>query len=139
MTLTEDTIGDYAETLVLQVKGGGRELDYSAASLTTLEELLRVSDELLQTPDFPDAQRNIVIFYNGCYLGEVIARTLSASWRFDAANWFESSLVIPFGDGGLQVKPFEKLYRRVTDGPDNNDLVSYYAGITAKLKEQHAL
>src|SRR5437868_5504869 len=62
MNLTEDNVGDYAETLVLQVRGGGRTLDYSEESVRTLEELLRVSDELLQAESFPETQRNLVVF-----------------------------------------------------------------------------
>jgi hypothetical protein len=86
-------------------------------------------------PAFPDNQRNLVVFYNGCYLGEIISRQLGGTWRF-ADNWFESSLVIPYGsDGGLQVFPFQKVYRRVTEGPDENDLVAYYDGMKRKLVE----
>ncbi len=137
MTLNEDNVADYADTLVLQVRSGGdggRELDYSEASLATVEELLRLSDELFRLPAFPDNQRNLVVFYNGCYLGEVISRHLGGTWRF-ADNWFESSLVIPYGEGGLQVFPFQKMHRRVTEGPDENDLVAYYNGVKRKLAE----
>ena len=135
MRLDEDNVGDYAETLVLQVRGGGQTLDYSEASVAILEELLCVSDELLQTPELPETQRNLVIFYNGCYLGEVMVRHLAGTWRF-AENWFESSLVFPYGDGGLQVHPFQKLLRRVTDGPVENDLTEYYAGLKQRLEER---
>ena len=132
MTLNDDNVADYADTLVLQVRGGGQTLDYSEESVAVLESLLRVSDELLLGPDFPEAQRNLVVFYNGCYLGEVMSRNLGGAWRF-AENWFESSLVFPFRDGGIQVHPFQKLHRRVTEGPANSDLVDYYAGLKAKL------
>jgi len=132
MNLTDDNIGDYAETLVLQVRGGGRTLDYSEESVATLEELLRVSDELLQDESFPETQRNLVVFYNGCYLGEVMARHLGGAWRF-TENWYDASLVFPFGEGGLQVHPFQKVYRRVTEGPAENDLVAYYDGLKTRL------
>lgn len=137
MTLDETNVADYADTLVLQVKGGGRELDYSEASVTVLEELLCVSDPLLTGGNFPDAQRNIVAFYNGCYLGEVIARNLGGAWRFEE-NWFDASLVVPFGEGGLQVFPFQKVYRRLTEGADGHDLARYYEGVRAKLAEPSA-
>ena len=133
MHLTEDNIGDYAETLVLQAKGSGRILDYSAQSVALLEGLFRISDELLQGENFPDAQRNLVVFYSGCYLGEVIARTLGGVWRFDGDDWANSSLIFAYGGGGLQVFPFHKLLRRVMDGPDSNDLMTYYDGLAAKL------
>jgi|GEM_PF-2294951 hypothetical protein len=134
MTLTDDNVADYADTLVLQVKAGGRTLDYSEESVATVEELLRVSDELFQGENFPEAQRNIVVFYNGCYLGEVMARRLGGVWRFEE-NWFDSSLVFALDDGGLQVHPFQKVYRRVTEGPENNDLVAYYTGLKERLSD----
>ena len=132
MTLTEDNIADYADTLVLQVRGGGRTLDYSQDSVAIVEELMRVSDELFRLETFPDDQRNLVVFYNGCYLGEVMARHLGGAWRFEE-NWFDSSLVFSFGEGGLQVHPFQKVYRRVTEGPGENDLVAYYQGLKERL------
>jgi hypothetical protein len=133
--LTEDNIADYADTLVLQVRTGGHALDYSEASVATLEALLSSSDPQMQAPDFPEGQRNLVVFYNGCYLGEVMARNLGGAWRFDEGDWATSSLVFPYGDGGLQVFPFRKLYRRVTEGPAENDLVAYYAGLKEKLAD----
>jgi len=134
MNLTEDNVKEYADTLVLQVRGGGRALDYSEESIAVLEGLLRVSDELLLDTEnpIPDTQRNLVVFYNGCYLGEVMARQLVGIWRF-TENWYDASLVFPYGGGGLQVHPFQKLFRRVTEGPAENDLVSYYDGLKARL------
>ena len=133
MRLDGTNVADYAQTLVLQVRGGGRELDYSEASLGTIEALLRVSDPLFRLPNFPETQRNLVVFYNGCYLGEVMARSLGGVWRFEP-NWFDASLVFAYGEGGLQVFPFQKVYRRVTEGAEQ-DLVSYYEGLKRKLEE----
>lgn len=135
MRLDAGNVADYAQTLVLQVQGGGRDLDYSEASLSVVEDLLRLSDAQLQQPDFPPMQRNLVVFYNGCYLGEVMARTQGGVWSF-APNWFDASLVFPRGDGGgLQVFPFQKVYRRLTEGPEHHDLIGYYRGLKEKLAE----
>ena len=136
MTLDASNVADYAQTLVLQVRAGGRELDFSPSSVATVEELLRVSDELFALPEFPDTQRNLVVFYNGCYLGEVMARSLGGVWRFEP-NWFDASLVFAYGEGGLQVFPFQKVYRRVTEGAEH-DLVAYYRGLEEKLAGQGA-
>src|SRR5688500_9497814 len=111
MELSLDNIKDYADTLVLQVRGGGRTLDYSEESIQTLEELLGVSDELMRGENFPDAQRNLIVFYNGCYLGEVMSRNLIGVWRFDE-NWYDSTIVFPYRGGGIQIHPFHKLFRR---------------------------
>jgi hypothetical protein len=130
--LTPENVGVYAETLVRQVKPGGHTLDYSEASIATLEELLSNSDAQFQDPDFPEAQRNLVVFYNGCYLGETMARTLGGVWQFEE-NWADSSLIFQREDGGIQVHPFLKVWRRVTEGPLENDLISYYNGLKERL------
>jgi hypothetical protein len=131
--LTEDNVADYADTLALQVRAGGHNLDYSEASIATLEALIRASDVQLQSPEFPEAHRTLVVFYNGCYLGEVMARNLGGAWRFGDADWASSALLFPYGDGGLQVYPFRKVYRRVTEAPAENDLVVFYDALKAKL------
>lgn len=135
MNLTAENVGAYADTLVLQVRGGGRELDYSEASIAVVEELLAVSDELFRGENFPEMQRNLVTFYNGCYVGEVMARNLAGTWRF-TENWFDASLVFAFGgDGGLQVFPFQKILRRINEGTGEQNLVAYYDGLKRKLAE----
>jgi len=131
MRLTDDNIADYAETLALQVRaGGGPRLDYSAESVKTLEELLAADDE--KFPGLDEAQRGLVVFYNGSYLGETMARTLGGVWRFEP-DWLDSSLVFPYGQGGLQVHPFRKVHRRVTEGSAENDLATYYDGLRQRL------
>jgi hypothetical protein len=130
--LTDENIADYADTLVLQARGGGVALDYSEDSIAIVERLLTASDDLLRAETFPETQRRLVAFYNGCYVGEVMARNLAGAWRFDE-NWYEASLVFPYGEGGLQVHPFHKIYRRVTDGPAENELVAYYQGLKTRL------
>jgi hypothetical protein len=135
VTLTPENIGAYAETLVRQVRPGGHELDYSEASVAILEELLQNSDGQFQDPDFPDAQRNIVVFYNGCYLGETLARNLHGVWQF-AENWADSTLTFALPDGGgVQTQPFLKLWRRITEGPLENDLTEYYDGLKERLAD----
>jgi hypothetical protein len=62
-----------------------------------------------------------------------LARNLSGVWRFDD-DYAQSSLVFPFGDGGLQVFPFQKLIKRVMDGAKGNDLVDYFEGLQKQLK-----
>lgn len=132
MTLTDENIADYADTWVVQVRASGTELDYGEASVEAIEKLLRLADPELQSADTPQNKRELIIFYNGCYLGEVMARNFGGTWRF-APQWPDSSLVFPYDNGGLQVHPFQKLYRRVTEGPEENDLVDYYKGLKERL------
>ena len=132
MTLTADNIAGYAQTLVLQARSGGVELDSSLASIVQLEALLLMSDPLLALPQFPQEQRNLLIFYVGCYLGETLARCHGGVWQF-AHAWWESSLTFVRADGrGVQLYPFEKVRRRVTE-PAANDLVVYADELAAQL------
>ena len=87
--MTVENVGLYAETLVRQVVAGGQALDYSRESLAVLDELLALSDPLYEVSS--DPQRDLVIFYTGCYLGEVLVRTLGAQWQL-TEHWGEASL-----------------------------------------------
>jgi hypothetical protein len=135
MQLTEDNVADYAHTLIERVSTGGHLLDYSETSLIVLENLIRRSDNALQSPELPVAHRDIAVFYNGCYLGEVLSRNLGGVWHFESP-WPDTSLVFRRNDGtGLQVFPFQKLFRRIAEGPEHNDLVDYYNGIKEYLAD----
>ncbi len=134
MTLTEDNIADYADTLVLQARGQGYNLDYSEDAVARLDTLFAVSDELLRGENFPEAQRNLVVFYGGCYLGETLSRNFGGVWSFDA-NWYESTLVFQTAEGGLQLRPFHKIFQRVTDKEEGISLTDYYDGLKERLKK----
>ena len=136
MKLDDNNVREYAESLVAQVRAGDGEmasrLDFSERSLWALEALVRLSDEKFADPSTPDRGRELTVFYAGCYLGETLARNLSGVWRF-ADDYRQSSVVFPFGEGGLQVFPFQKLIKRVTDGAKGNDLVDYFEGLHRQL------
>ncbi|WP_395088918.1 DUF6278 family protein [Armatimonas sp.] len=130
MTLTADNVGLYAETLVRQAVTAGYSLDYSAESLTTLDTLLAGSDPLYDLSS--ETQRSLVIFYVGCYLGEVMVRTLGGQWRL-SDPWAESCVLIARAQAGIEIRPFEKLSRRLLEGEDGNRLAAYYQGIMELL------
>ena len=132
MTLTEDNIADYADTLVLQARGRGVTLDYSEASVEQMDALFALSDELLRGENFPEAQRNLVIFYGGCYLGETLARCFGGVWKFEP-NWYDSTLVFTVPEGGLQLRPFHKVHQRVADDETGNRLADYRDGLKLRL------
>lgn len=136
MKLDENNVREYAESLVAQVRAGDEEmasrLDFSERSVWALEALVRLSDEKFADPATPDRGKELTVFYAGCYLGETLVRNLSGVWRFDD-DYAQSSIVFPFGEGGLQVFPFQKLIKRVTDGVKGNDLVDYFEGLKTQL------
>jgi Family of unknown function (DUF6278) len=134
MTLDNETVGLYAETLVRQAAASGLLLDYSQASLGTLDGLLAGSDE--HYAQLPENQRELVVFYAGCYVGEVIVRTLDGLWQF-APDWQEVTVVVARATGGVEVRPFEKLSRRLAEGESSNRLTEYLQGILELLPDFH--
>jgi len=130
MTLTAETVGLYAETLVRQVHAGGHPLDYTAATLPLLDVLFEDVEEGFAA--LPEAQQSLVVFYNGCYLGEVFVRSLGAQWQC-VSPWFESTLIVANAQGGVQIRPFEKVLRRLTEGAEGNGLAAYFQGLTECL------
>ena len=131
MTLTSETVGLYAETLVRQAAAQGVSLDFSRESLATLDGLLSGSDPLYDTAS--PAQRDLVIFYAGCYLGEVLVRTLeSAQWQL-TEHWPDATVLVVRAQGGIQVRPFEKLHRRITEGGEGNSLSAFWDGLSERL------
>ncbi|WP_309706994.1 DUF6278 family protein [Armatimonas sp.] len=138
MTLTLENVGLYAETLVRQASARGQTLDYSPESLAVLDALLAVSDPQLE--ETSTQQRDLVIFYTGCYLGEVLVRTLGAQWQL-TEDWAEATLVLvaDANKGGIEVRPFEKLHRRLTEGPEGNSLRAYGEGLKERFDALSAL
>ena len=136
MKLDERNVRDYAASLVAQVRAGDAEmasrLDFSERSVWALEALIRLSDEKFADLTTPKQAIELTVFYGGCYLGETLTRILGGVWRFEE-DYAQASVVFPYGDGGLQVFPFQKLIKRVTDGVKGNDLVDYFEGLKAQL------
>lgn len=136
MKLDEQNVREYAESLVAQVRAGDEEmasrLDFSERSVWALEALIRLSDEKFADAATPKQAIELTVFYAGCYLGETMTHILGGVWRFDD-DYAQSSVVFPYGDGGLQVFPFQKLIKRVTDGVKGNDLVDYFEGLKAQI------
>lgn len=135
MRLNADNVADYARTLTLQTRGGGVDLDFSADSIPLLETLFRNSDPLLSMPQLPERQRDLLVFYAGCYLGETLVRNLGGVWRFDD-NWYESVVEVAAGEKRVEVRPFQKIYRRVTEGPEGNDLSAYVGELAALVERE---
>lgn len=120
MTLTADNIRAYADTLVLQCQPAGVLLDYSRASLATLEALIDGSSVDWNAPDSNTDHRNLVVFYAGCYLGETFAVLHRGAWEF-APGWQDSIVRFQSPSGDLVIAPFDIVVRRLRDGKQGNE------------------
>jgi hypothetical protein len=138
MQLSETLVREHAEVFAGSVRAGGYSLDYSIGSIAILEQLISHDDAKFREANFAEAQRNLAVFYNGCYLGEILRENLGGTWIFEP-NWFDSTLIFPLanGEGGIQTQPFVKVYKRLTETPpDANDLLMYFHVLQEKLREQ---
>jgi hypothetical protein len=124
MRIDSENIRAYADTLVLQTAAGGVQLDYSAASLATLEALVQGSEERLRDPDAPGSELGLIVFYAGCYLGETIVASGHGEWRFQEP-WWESSV----SWGTSRLNPFALVRNRIDEGSDS---VSFARLLNAK-------
>jgi len=113
MKLDIGNIRPYADTLVRQTRPGGIALDYSLSSLTLLEGLIDGSEERLRADSAHESERNLTIFYSGCYLGETLVEAMGGEWNF-AEPWWDSVVV----HDGVRISPFELVRRRIDEGRD---------------------
>jgi len=60
----------------------------------------------------------------GCYLGEVIVRTLNGEWII-RDNLIHSSVLVDKGFHQLEYFPFHKAYKRITNGREES-LIYFY-------------
>ncbi|MFM7322771.1 MAG: hypothetical protein ACKO5K_14795 [Armatimonadota bacterium] len=117
MRLDTDNIRLYADTLVRQTAAGGIALDYTAASLAVLEALIEGSAERLSLDAASETERNLTIFYAGCYLGETLAAESGGRWEF-AQEWWESVVAV----NRVRLNPFELVRRRIDEGRESVSL-----------------
>lgn len=128
MQLTESSIAEHAEQMIRQVeRNGGPPLDFDEESLRLLDLLFRRND-----PDFAalsEAQRQVTVFYNGCFLGCALAALLGGRWVLDG-DWPDAAIVFSRSEGtGVQARPFEKIWRRLDEGEAGNGFLEYYEAL----------
>ena len=106
----------------------GKVFDYSADSVAALDELLQIYYDCGQEGRYNDEQLWNVSITLGVYLGECMLRTVIGSngyaWFFDGKN-------APYlrMDGKTAMYPVTKVYKRVTNGPEDNVKSFYDIGI----------
>jgi hypothetical protein len=111
----------------------GFHLDYSEASLASLETILSGLSGGLQTGD-KDAVEQQVKRWGG-YFGEVVRRRWQGSW--DLVQYPGGAAAVPtLLVAGSQVYPLMKIYRRLTMG-DAENVCNFYEKIRQKLSVVH--
>jgi hypothetical protein len=102
-----------------------RELDYSAASIDALDEIMVLVGEN------PECNLNYEVRLWGSYLGEVLRRRYAGSWQM--AAYPGESLTAPAVDvRGTLIFPLRKVFRRLTLG-EEMDLQGFFMMVTERL------
>ena len=116
----------YAQAAVdLARKEFKQELDFSADSVDTLDDILVVVSES------PEKDIDFEVRLWGSYLGEVLRRRYVGGWEM--TQYPGGTVAVPAVDvRGSRLFPLMKVYRRLTAG-EEEDLRSFYAMVTERL------
>jgi hypothetical protein len=107
----------------------GFHLDYSEASLASLETILSCVGASLQATDKEAVERQVKRW--GGYFGEVVRRRWQGAW--DLVQYPGGKAAVPtLLVAGSQLYPLMKVYRRLTLGETEN-LCNFYEKIRHKL------
>ena len=101
------------------------ELDFSADSVDTLDDILVVVSES------PEKDIDFEVRLWGSYLGEVLRRRYVGGWEM--TQYPGGTVAVPAVDvRGSRLFPLMKVYRRLTAG-EEEDLRSFYTMVTERL------
>ncbi len=102
-----------------------RNLDFSAESVDTLDDILVVVSES------PEKDLDFEVRLWGSYLGELLRRRYAGGWEM--TQYPGGTVAVPAVDvRGSRLFPLMKVYRRLTAG-EEEDLRSFYAMVTERL------
>ena len=102
-----------------------RELDFSAESIDTLDDVLVLVGES------PDVDLDFEVRLWGSYLGEVLRQRYQGSWEM--TQYPGGAAAVPAVDvRGSRLFPLLKVYRRLTTG-EEEDLRAFFAMVTERL------
>ena len=102
-----------------------RELDFSADSIDTLDDVLVLIGES------PEVDLDFEVRLWGSYLGEVLRRRYAGSWEM--TQYPGGAVAVPAVEvRGSRLFPLLKVYRRLTTG-EEEDLRSFFAMVSERL------
>ena len=116
----------YARAAVeLGEKGFQKELDFTAATIDNLDDILVLVGET------PDLDLDFEVRLWGSYLGEVLRRRYNGTWQM--TPYPGGSVAVPSVEvKGSHLFPLIKVYRRLTIG-EEEDLSSFFSMVTERL------
>jgi len=130
----------YAEDAVDYAKKLKRNLDYSEASIEEIEKICTLLYSAVPRTFFKKLFRKApsdetilqMSKMLGGYLGEVIIKHYGGSW--DIEDFMNGGNTIVLNTGGIKAFPIGKVYKRLTNGPEDN-VAHFYQFLTEDLKK----
>jgi hypothetical protein len=120
-----------AEIVAAAADISGVKLDYSVASLSSVDEIIEGLRQNGCTPD----QVGETLFGFGCYVGEVFVRRAGGRWRnageTSMANFAGFPLVVELGEESF-CNPIGKAFKRLENGEE--DSLPYFYQVFAAQK-----
>ncbi len=116
----------YARAAAAHARAGfDRELDFSAESIDTLDDLLVLVGES------PELDLDFEVRLWGSYLGEVLRQRYAGTWEM--TPYPGGAVAVPAVEvRGSRLFPLLKVYRRLTAG-EEDDLRAFFAMVTERL------
>ena len=116
-------IPNHAESHIKMCKEHfGIDLDYSAESLKTIDEIITKN-----WPKPPNMLNPVVISF-GSYVGETIRRLFGGEWVFDSKHGYALASI---GGASTRIFPFAKVEKRFING--DGDSISFYFAALVKI------
>jgi len=112
--------------------GFSAKLDFTGRSLKSVESILQMIREHLQSPEhtWTDKQLWSFCLMLGGYVGEVLRRECGGEWQVSPLT--APILQITAGGGCVSTSPCEKVHERLTDGP-NDSIYQYYQSLAQAI------
>ncbi|WP_052339902.1 hypothetical protein [Gorillibacterium massiliense] len=140
----ETIINKNSNTAVEYAKSFGKNLDYSESSISDVEMILDYYSKELKPGFFKSLVRSItgnrptanqtqsMAIIWGTYLGEVVRIHNSDKCNWYVENVFGDGEVLHLQIGDIKAFPIDKVYKRLTNGPEDN-VVSFYNVVKYKI------
>ncbi len=116
-------------------------LDFSEESLRQVEEILGglhntlpkgVLGRILKRGPTPNQIQQMATMWGG-YVGEVIRRRWGGQWSTESQ--IQSGAVITLHIGTMEISPPHKVYKRLTNGPEDN-IWHYYQVLKVQMEKK---
>ncbi len=138
----QDTITEYADQAVALARGTFQvDLDFSPESVSKVEDILdgmyrHYNKKMLGIRVGKRLSEEELVSHSqvwGCYIGEIFRREFDGEWYWETGFGPEPQAGLRVGEN--RIFPPSKVYKRLTNGPEDN-LCFYYSVMSQELAKK---